>query len=67
MIQDSLPEDYQIQSRIKAVSVFARIAEGSFFSPSAVSQALDTLSGVYHHEGHEGHEERENMLIPFMF
>jgi hypothetical protein len=64
MIQDSLPADYQIESRIKAVSVFAMIAGGSFFSPSAVSQALGTLSRVYHHEGDEGHEERENMLIP---
>ena len=47
MIQDSLPEDYQIQSRIKAALVFDRVADGSVFSPSAVSHALDTSCGVY--------------------
>jgi len=48
MIQDSLPEDYQIQSRNKAALVFARIADGHFFLTSAVSHAFATLSGVYH-------------------
>jgi len=30
MIQDSLPEGYQIESRIKAALVFDRVADGSF-------------------------------------